>query len=109
MQIKLYLQISPDSLAYANPGSADFAENLLMWGTFSRFKHDNCVQLGEVDIDIEVLTDPAKIAVAGAAALRIKQADIRAQAQKECNDVEKVINQLLAIENKPTVDDHAPN
>lgn len=102
MHVKLYLQISPDYLACVRPGSGDFAERLLTWASFSTTKLASYIQLGEAELDIDVLTDPAQIAVAGAAALRIKQADIRAKAQKECNDVEKVINQLLAIENKPT-------
>lgn len=83
------------------------AEDLLRWGSVSMMQYDNYVQLGTATADVEL--DTANIVDKAVAALRVVQADIRAKAQKECTDVEQQIQQLLVIENKPTVADHAPD
>ena len=102
MRQKLYIQISPTSLAYVDSGKEGFAERLMAWASFSRAKLDGYVQLAEVDLDVEIDTDRNSLAQKAVASLRVEQANIRAKAAKECNDLETLAQQLLAIENKPS-------
>lgn len=104
MQVKLYIQISPSSLACVTTGDTakSLEAELMGWASFSAHQYPNYVQLGEVLLNVEIDNDKDSLVQKAVAALRVEQADIRAKAQKECNAVEHKINQLLAIENKPS-------
>lgn len=100
MRLTLYAQISPSSMAYVRPDHLE--ADLLQWCSFVKSPMETYVQLGTVEIDIELDTDQNSLVQKAVAGLRMEQADVRAKASKECNDIEKKVQQLLAIENKPS-------
>ncbi len=104
MRTTLYAQVAPSMLQYIRK-DIPLEQALMTYASFSQSKSENYVQLGSVEIDIEIDTDHDSLVQKAVAGLRMEQADIRAKAQKEANAVEHKINQLLAIENKPSAPD----
>jgi hypothetical protein len=60
------------------------------------------IKVGDVDVDLSLL--PTDTIIGNAVkALRVKQEILRAEATAKCTKLEGQIQQLLCLENKPTV------
>ena len=101
MQVKLYIQLSPSALRFVKPDAT--AEDLVRQASFSVHKFGEYVQIGEVELEVDLTTEG--MAEKAVVALRVEQANIRAKATKEVNDIEGLVQQLLCIENKPSAPD----
>lgn len=99
MQVTLYVQVNPDYLRWIKPDDMT-VEAVIKQASFSTAQFDTYIQLGTVSVDVEL--DLSGFTDKAIASLRIKQANIRAEATKECTKIESMVQQLLCIENKPS-------
>jgi hypothetical protein len=98
---KLYAYIS--DLTYCDIDKlkeGDIAQ--LSFSTHKEMRTVGWTPVGEVNISFDMISDN-EIVNNAIGALRAKQAAIRAEATAACTKIEGLVNQLLCIDNSPTV------
>jgi hypothetical protein len=99
--MKLSKQVWLSSSAQLYMKSADMTDpDNSRWFSYhdEDMSHHGYILIGNAEIEIELLT-PAEINNGAVEALKAQVQEVRAKAEKEVNQLQDKINQLLAIEN----------
>ena len=100
MKLSKQVWLSSSSQKYMKSSDMNDIENST-WFSYHQgdMSHHGFVLIGHAEIDIELLT-PAEINNGAVEALKAQVQEVRAKAEKEVNQLQDKINQLLAITNE---------